>query len=347
MERERLENVLRTELTKDDVKQIRTYYLRFYNEPEKYLNTEMVGLVLMDLDKEPDPNWVPKPTKADTANVKPIKFVSDLSPSIPEFPKSVNPRIDGLPNDIGLTDAGMDAMQLLEKLILVQLTQFNIYEYDDAIHMSTYISIKRDIADADKRHLFRFAVTVKESIHWLSYQMHGAKIVVPGIKKVLRDVLKNYLLGKNKVYSYKEFDELVHTSEDRDVKELHDEDFTDYRRWLFDDRQCISELSKSACDLEGNQLHAVEEVERMYNAICLNNDKERKEYSSGDKTFDDFVKAMSFSIFEMSKRIRDNAAPKKVRLFTQYAAKFIIDDTPIKKEKAGSRLSILLEKAEG
>ena len=78
MEKERLEAVLRTELSPEDLKNIRIYYLKFYNEPERYVGTDMIKMVLMDIGKSEDPNW-------DSRNVvaeEPVTFNRvDVDPS--------------------------------------------------------------------------------------------------------------------------------------------------------------------------------------------------------------------------------------------------------------------------
>lgn len=60
MEKERIENVLKVDLTKDDMKYIRTYYLKFYNDPEKFEGSGVAKAVLEDLGKTPSYSWVNK-----------------------------------------------------------------------------------------------------------------------------------------------------------------------------------------------------------------------------------------------------------------------------------------------
>lgn len=49
MEKERIEKVLGTTITKDDMKYLRTYYLKFYNDPEAYKDSGMISAMLGDL----------------------------------------------------------------------------------------------------------------------------------------------------------------------------------------------------------------------------------------------------------------------------------------------------------
>lgn len=55
-----LENVLKVELSDSDIRLIKTYYFKFYNEPEKINETGVASLILSDIGKESDPNWVEK-----------------------------------------------------------------------------------------------------------------------------------------------------------------------------------------------------------------------------------------------------------------------------------------------
>lgn len=63
MERSRIENVLRTSISDDHMRRLRTYYLAFYNDPEKYSGSPMIPLIQDDLGLTPDPNWVERAEK--------------------------------------------------------------------------------------------------------------------------------------------------------------------------------------------------------------------------------------------------------------------------------------------
>lgn len=54
MNKERLEDVLGVSLSDEDVESIKTYYLKFYNNPENYVGTELPKIVLLDIGKTED-----------------------------------------------------------------------------------------------------------------------------------------------------------------------------------------------------------------------------------------------------------------------------------------------------
>lgn len=73
MEKERIENALRCEISQDDMKYIRTYYLRFYNAPEDG-DQAILNLIRMDLNKQVDPNYITKLTAADKKFIKAVDW---------------------------------------------------------------------------------------------------------------------------------------------------------------------------------------------------------------------------------------------------------------------------------
>lgn len=171
----------RVDLTKDDMKNIRTYYLKFYNDPEKYAQTQMVSLILMDLDKQPNENRTPKKVSGGGKKATAVDKVEE----------SFKGSNDEAKTDIkvNLSEAALSACDDVVHMCCACISDYLDLDYFRAVVIASYICIHTDeLTVTDKRFIFMLAIKCSQSTYRKAlgntnpnYHLYGLEVVYTGM----------------------------------------------------------------------------------------------------------------------------------------------------------------------